>query len=164
MPSPNLMAHGDMFTTLKSSGDFTILTKALDAAQLSKVLASQPNLTLFAPTDAAFKALPPAQLTALMQPDNAPILQKVLIYHLVNLPLDSAKIKGSKGQVPSVEASKLQLDGSGDVLKVDGADIIQSDVRATNGIIQVVDKVLIPPDVTIPSASAQATPSSPNPG
>jgi uncharacterized surface protein with fasciclin (FAS1) repeats len=164
MPSPNLMAHGDMFNTLKSSGDFSILTKALDAAQLSKVLASQPNLTLFAPTDAAFKALPPAQLTALLLPDNAPILQKVLIYHLVNLPLDSSKIKGSKGQVPSVETSKLQLDGSGDVLKVDGADIIQSDVRASNGIIQVVDKVLIPPDVTIPTASAAAAPNTPTPG
>jgi uncharacterized surface protein with fasciclin (FAS1) repeats len=158
------MAHGDMFATLKSSGDFSILTKALDAAQLSKVLASQPNLTLFAPTDEAFKALPPAQLNALMAPDNAPILQKVLIYHLVNLPLDSSKIKGSKGQVPSVETSKLQLDGSGDVLKVDGADIIQSDVRASNGIIQVVNKVLIPPDVTLPSASAQATPNTASPG
>jgi uncharacterized surface protein with fasciclin (FAS1) repeats len=79
-----------------------------------------------------------------MQPDNAPILQKVLIYHLVNLSLDSSKIKGSKGQVPSVEASKLQLDGSGEPLKVNNADIIQSDVRASNGIIHVVDKVLIP--------------------
>jgi len=164
MPSPNLMPKGNMFTTLQGSGSFTILTKALDSAQLSKVLASQPNLTLFAPTDEAFKALPPAELTALMLPDNAQILQKVLIYHLVNLQLDSAKIKGSKGKVPSVEASQLQLDGSGDVLKVDGADIIQPDVRATNGIIQVVDKVLIPPDVTIPSATALATPTGATPG
>jgi uncharacterized surface protein with fasciclin (FAS1) repeats len=153
-----------MYTTLKSSGDFTILTKALDAAQLSKVLTSQPGLTLFAPTDEAFKALPPAQLTALLQPDNAPILQKVLIYHLVNLSLDSSKIKGSKGQVPSVEASKLQLDGSGTPLKVNNADIIQSDVRASNGIIHVVDKVLIPGDVTLPSASAQAAPTAAGPG
>ena len=153
-----------MYTTLKSSGDFTILTKALDAAQLSKVLNSQPGLTLFAPTDEAFKALPPAQLTALMQPDNAPILQKVLIYHLVNLRLDSTKIKGSKGPVPSVETSQLQLDGSGTPLKVNNADIIQSDVRASNGIIHVVDKVLIPGDVTLPSASAQAAPTTAGPG
>ena len=162
--SPNLAANGNMFTTLKSSGDFTILTKALDEAQLSKVLTSQPGLTLFAPTDEAFKALPPAQLTALMAPDNAPILQKILIYHLVNLSLDSSKIKGSKGQVPSVETSKLQLDGSGTPLKVNDADIIQSDVRASNGIIQVIDKVLIPGDVTVPSASAQAAPTTAGPG
>jgi len=156
--SPNLAPNGSMYATLKASGDFTILTKALDEAQLSKVLTSQPGLTLFAPTDQAFKALPPAQLTALMQPDNAPILQKVLIYHLVNLSLDSSKIKGSKGQVPSVETSKLQLDGSGTPLKVNDADIIQSDVRASNGIIHVVDKVLIPGDVTLPTAAAAAAP------
>ena len=162
--SPNLAPNGSIFTTLKASGDFTILTKALDAAQLSKVLSSQPGLTLFAPTDEAFKALPPAELTALMQPDNAPILQKVLIYHLVNLSLDSSKIKGSKGQVPSVETSKLQLDGSGEPLKVNNADIIQSDVRASNGIIHVVDKVLIPSDVTLPTAAAQAAPTAAGPG
>lgn len=162
--SPNLMAKGSIFTTLQSSGDFTILTKALDAAQLTKVLSTQPGLTLFAPTDEAFKALPPAELDALLKPDNAPILQKVLIYHLVNATVDSTKIKGSKGQVPSVEASKLQLDGSGAPLKVNDADIIQPDVRTSNGIIHVVDKVLIPSDVTIPSASAQATPGAAGPG
>jgi uncharacterized surface protein with fasciclin (FAS1) repeats len=152
--SPGLVANGSIATTLKSSGHFTILSKALDEAQLTKVLAATPGLTLFAPTDEAFNALPPAQLTALMSPDNAPVLQKVLIYHLVNLSLDSSKIKGSKGQVPSVETSKLSLDGSGDVLKVNDADIIQADVKASNGIIQVVDKVLIPADVTLPTASA----------
>ena len=162
--SPNLTANGNIFTTLKASGKFTILTKALDEAQLSKVLSTTPNITLFAPTDQAFNALPPAQLNALMQPDNAPVLQKVLIYHLVNASLPSDKIKGSKGQVPSVETSKLQLDGSGAPLKVNDADIIQPDVKASNGIIQVVDKVLIPPDVTIPTASAQAAPSAANPG
>jgi uncharacterized surface protein with fasciclin (FAS1) repeats len=162
--SPNLMAKGSIFTTLQSSGDFTILTKALDSAQLSKVLTSQPGLTLFAPTDEAFKALPPAELKALMLPDNAPTLQKVLIYHLVNAKVDSAKIKGSKGELSSVETGKLQLDGSGATLKVNDADIIQSDVMTSNGIIHVVDKVLIPSDVTLPSASAQAAPGTANPG
>jgi uncharacterized surface protein with fasciclin (FAS1) repeats len=156
--SPNLVANGNILATLKASGHFTILSKALDAAQLGAVVSSTPGLTLFAPTDDAFNALPPAELTALLQPDNAPILQKVLIYHLVNAKLDSAKIKGAKGPVPSVETSQLQLDGSGDPLKVNDADIIQTDVKATNGTIQVVDKVLIPHDVTIPTASAQAAP------
>jgi len=148
--SPNLMASGDMVSTLKGSTHFTILVKALDAAQLSGVLSATPGLTLFAPTDEAFNALPPAQLAKLMLPDNAAILQKVLIYHLVNLSLDSTKIKGAKGPVPSVETSQLQLDGSGSPLKVNDADILQTDVRASNGIIHVVDKVMIPSDVTIP--------------
>jgi uncharacterized surface protein with fasciclin (FAS1) repeats len=78
----------------------------------------------------------------------------VLIYHLVHLDIDSSKIKGAKGPVQTVEQSQLQLDGSGPVLKVNDADIIQSDVRASNGIIQVIDKVLVPPGVQLPTVSA----------
>jgi uncharacterized surface protein with fasciclin (FAS1) repeats len=148
--SPGLVAAGSITATLKASSHFTILSKALDLAQLSAVLNATPGLTLFAPTDEAFNALPSGELAKLLMADNAPALQKVLIYHLVNLSLDAAKMKGSKGEVPSVETSKLQLDGSGDVLKVNDASIIQADVKATNGIIHVVDKVLIPGDVTLP--------------
>ena len=151
-PSPNLAPAGSIFATLKASSHFTILVKALDQAQLSAVLNATPGLTLFAPTDDAFNALPPTQLAKLLLSDNAPILQKILIYHLVNLTLDGAKIKGAKGPVPSVETSQLQLDGSGEVLKVNDASIIQADVKTTNGIIHVIDKVLIPGDVTIPAA------------
>ena len=150
--SPNLVAAGSITATLKGSPHFTILSKALVNAQLAAVLNVTPGLTLFAPTDEAFQALPPTQLAKLLLPDNAPVLQKILIYHLVNLTLDGAKIKGAKGPVPSVEASQLQLDGSGDVLKVNDADIIQADVKATNGVIHVIDKVLIPADVTPPAA------------
>jgi uncharacterized surface protein with fasciclin (FAS1) repeats len=155
--SPHLTANGNLVTTLKGSPDFTILSKALDATQMSGVLAATPGLTLFAPTDQAFKALPPAQLTALLDPKNVKLLQQVLTYHLVNLSLDTAKFKGAKGPVQTVEAGggKLELDGSGAVLKVNNADIIQADVHASNGIIQVVDKVLIPSDVTLPTASAE---------
>jgi uncharacterized surface protein with fasciclin (FAS1) repeats len=154
-PSPNVVPSGDLVATLKSSGHFTILVKALDAANLSAVLAATPDLTIFAPTDQAFQALPPAELAALMAPKNAPVLQKVLTYHVVHLNLDSSKFKGAKGPVASVESSQLQLDGSGDPLKVNDADIIQADVHATNGYIQVVDKVLVPSDVALPTASAE---------
>jgi uncharacterized surface protein with fasciclin (FAS1) repeats len=152
MASPNLVAAGDIVATLKGNASFTILVKAIDQAQLSATLASVPGLTLFAPTDAAFNALPPAQLAALLKPDNAAVLQKVLIYHLVHLTLDSAKLKGAKGPVPSVEGSQLQIDGSGAVVKVNDASVIQGDVTATNGVIHVIDKVLVPPDVTVPAS------------
>ena len=145
-----------MVATLQGSTHFTVLTKALDASNLSGVLKSVPNLTLFAPTDEAFANLPSAQLAALMDAKNANLLQKILTYHLVHLDLDSSKIKGAKGPVTSVETASLQLDGSGDPLKVNDANIIQADVRATNGVIHVVDKVLIPAGVTIPVAAAAA--------
>ena len=81
----------------------------------------------------------------------------MLTYHLVHLSLDTAKFKGAKGPVQTVENGSVELDGSGPTPKVNDADIIQSDVRAPNGnLIQVVDKVLIPSDVTLPVASAQA--------
>lgn len=153
-PSPDLMASGDIAATLKGSTHFTILVKALDESNLTPVLKSTPGLTLFAPTDEAFNALPPAQLAALMETKNAPLLQKILTYHLVNASIDSSKIKGAKGPVASVEGGKLNIDGSGSPLKVDGADIIQSDVKASNGLIQVVDKVLMPTDVTVPMADS----------
>jgi len=152
MASPNLVAHGDLVATLKGSGQFTILTKALDAANLSGVLSTTPDLTIFAPTDQAFQALPPAELAALLAPQNATLLQKVLTYHVVHLSLDTSKFKGAKGAVPSVEGANLQLDGSGDPLKVNDASIIQADVHATNGYVQVIDKVLVPSDVTLPAA------------
>jgi uncharacterized surface protein with fasciclin (FAS1) repeats len=79
------------------------------------------------------------------------------------LDLDSTKIKGAKGPVPTVETGQIQLDGSGPVLKVNNADIIQSDVRASNGIIQVIDKVLVPPGVQLPAVSA-AAPGKPSAG
>ena len=148
--SPHLTANGNMVTTLKASPDFTILSKALDATNMSGVLAATPGLTLFAPTDAAFKALPAAQLSALLDPKNVPLLQQVLTYHLVHLDLDTAKFKGAKGPVQSVEKGNLVLDGSGAAPMVNNATIIQADVHASNGIIQVVDKVLIPADVTLP--------------
>jgi uncharacterized surface protein with fasciclin (FAS1) repeats len=151
---PHLTANGNMVTTLKASADFTILSKALDATNMSGVVAATPGLTLFAPTDEAFKALPPAQLAALLDPKNVPVLQQVLTYHLVHLNLDTSKFKGARGPVQTVEKGNLQLDGSGAVPKVNDAEIIEADVRASNGIIQVVNRVLIPADVNLPTASA----------
>jgi hypothetical protein len=137
--------------------------KAVDAAGLSDTLKSAPNITLFAPTDEAFQALPPAELAQLLAPKNAPLLQKILTYHLVNAKVDSSKIKGAKGPVATVENNKVVIDGSTDDLKVNDADIIQSDVMASNGVIQVIDKVLVPPDVSLPAATA-ATATAPTGG
>ena len=160
--SPHVMPNGNLVSTLQGSGHFTILLKAVDAAGLGDTLRSTPNITLFAPTDDAFQALPASQLAQLLAPKNAPLLQKVLIYHLVNLKLDSSKIKGAKGPVATVESGTVVVDGSADVMKVNDADIIQADVMATNGVIHVIDKVLVPRDVALPAATAQAA--SPAPG
>jgi len=156
-PSPNLAPAGDWISTLRASGHFTTLIKALDAAQLTNQLKAYPNLTVFAPDDDAFNALPPAQLQFLLDPKNAAKLQQVLIYHVVNLPLDTAKVKGTKTTVATVSGQQVTIDGGGDVLLVNNADVIQSDVKVANGVnIFVLDKVLIPSTVTLPAAAASA--------
>ncbi|MDI1365695.1 MAG: fasciclin domain-containing protein [bacterium] len=149
-----VVANGDLIQTAKASGQFTTLLKALDATNLTSVLKTNPNLTLFAPTDAAFAALPAGELDRLMKPENAATLQKVLTYHLINTKVDSSQIAGGKVEVKTVEGLSVALDGSGDTPMVDGAKIVQADVMATNGVLHVVDKVLLPSDVLGLQASA----------
>lgn len=148
--APALVAKGDVVETLKADGRFKTLIKALDATNMTSVLKSNRNLTVFAPTDAAFAALPPGELDKLMK--DPPALQKLLTYHVVNATVDSTKIKGAKGGVKTVAGSEVVLDGSGEGLKANTASIVQADVRPTNGTIHVVDAVLTPE--TAPSAAA----------
>jgi uncharacterized surface protein with fasciclin (FAS1) repeats len=157
-----VIAKGDLIDTATASGQFTTFLKAVGAVNLTSVLKTNQNLTLFAPTDAAFAALPAGELDKLMLPENGPMLQKVLTYHLINAKVDSTKIKGAKGEVKSVEGSSLLLDGSGTTPMVDGATITQTDVMASNGVLHVVDKVLIPKDV--PGLQASATPAATDAG
>lgn len=145
-----LVARGDVIETLKADGRFTTLVKALDATNMTTVLKTNRNLTIFAPTDAAFAALPAGELDRLMK--DAPALQKLLTYHVINATVDAARITGAKGGVKTVAGSDLVLDGSGDALRANTATIVQADVRATNGAIHVVDKVLMPE--TAPSVAA----------
>ncbi len=155
--SSPVVAKGDLIQTAEASGQFSIFLKAVGAVNLTSVLKTNQNLTLFAPTDAAFAALPAGELDKLMLPENGPMLQKVLTYHLINAKVDSTKIKGAKGEVKSVEGSPLLLDGSGATPMVDTATITQTDVMASNGVLHVVDKVLMPKDVPGLQAAASAT-------
>jgi uncharacterized surface protein with fasciclin (FAS1) repeats len=157
-----VVAKGDLIDTAQASGQFTTFLKAVSAVNLTNVLKTNQNLTVFAPTDAAFAALPAGTLDTLLLPENGPMLQKVLTYHLINAKVDSSKIKGAKGEVKSVEGSPLMLDGSGATPMVDGATITQADVMASNGVLHVVDKVLLPKDVPGLQAAASTTDASTN--
>jgi uncharacterized surface protein with fasciclin (FAS1) repeats len=139
--APAVVAKGDIVETLKASGQFTTLTKALDTTNLTTVLKTNQNLTLFAPTDAAFAALPAGELDRLMK--NPAELQKLLTGHLVNANVDSSTIKGAKGPVNSVAGGPILLDGSGDSIMAGNATVVQPDIKATNGTIHVVDKVIV---------------------
>jgi len=145
---------GDLIDTLKAAGQFTTFIKGADSTNLTGLLKSNKNLTVFAPTDAAFQALPAAELQKLQSDKTA--MQKFILHHVINAPVDSAKIKGARGPVPSGAGDQILLDGSDEagVLKADGATIVQSDIRTGSGLLHVVDKVLTPGAGDAPAAAA----------
>lgn len=146
--------QGDLVDTLKLNGGFTTFVNGLDATNLAGLLKTNKNLTVFAPTDAAFAALPAAELEKLKTDKAA--MQKFLLHHVINAPVDSSKIKGAKGPLPSGAGDTILLDGSdeGGALKADGATIIQADLRTGSGLLHVVDKPLV-------SGQGEATPAAP---
>ena len=148
-----VMPSGDIIATLTASGQFTTLLKALDATNLTAVLKGAGPLTIFAPTDAAFAALPPGQLDDLMKASPPAALQKLLIYHVINAKVDDSKIKGAKGPIPTVAGATVYVDGSG-APKVNDADILQTDVVVSNGVIYPIDKVLSPTFTPPPAPAA----------
>lgn len=148
---------GDIVATVKASGQFDTLIKALDATNLTGLLQNNSGLTVFAPTDAAFAALPAGELDRLMADENRAELQQLLTYHVVNARLDGTKIGGAKGPVPTVGGANIEIDGSGDTWMVGEAEIVQADIMADNGVIHVVDKVLMPGAAPAAAASADAS-------
>ena len=158
-----VVVNGALVDTLKLNGQFTVFTKALTDTNLAVLFNTNPNLTVFVPTDAAFAAMPPADLAKLTADKAA--MQRFLLHHVINLPWPSSKIKGVKGPVPSGLQDNILLDGSdeGGVLKVDGATIIQADIKTGSGLLHVVDHVLIAgqgavdPPAAAPAADAAAT-------
>lgn len=157
-----VVANADTLTTLKMDGRFTTFIKAVDATNLAS-LVKYPNLTVFAPTDAAFAAMPAGDLDKLMA--DKPKLQAFLVHHVINAPITSANFKGKKGLFPSGAGDKILLDGSdeGGALKADGAVIVQSDIKTATGTLHVVDHVLIAGqgDMTMPDQAAPAAPAAP---
>jgi uncharacterized surface protein with fasciclin (FAS1) repeats len=150
-----VVASGDLVETLKASGQFKTLLSAVDATNLTAVLKNNKNLTLFAPTDAAFAALPAGELDKLMADKAA--LQKLVLHHLINAPIDTTHFNGTKKPFPSVAADLITLDGSVEgALKADNATIVQANVKAANGNLHVVDRVLkaLPPEAQAAAAPA----------
>ena len=154
-PASKLVANGDLITTLRLSPNFTVFVKALDATNLSALLKSSPGLTVFAPTNAAF---PQSKLDSLMA--DKPGLQKFLLHYIINAKIDSTKIKGAHGGLPSGAGDKIVVDGTAadGALKADNATIIQPDVMTSNGVIHVVDALMVAGSVpeTLPEPPPEA--------
>lgn len=135
-PTPQTISQ-----TAAATPELSTLTRLLKEADLTDTLQGAGPYTVFAPTDAAFKAVPAATMAALAK-DKAR-LKAVLTYHVVPGALTSADLKN--GPLKTVQGANVALYRSGTFLTVEEALVTTADVRASNGVIQVVDKVLIPP-------------------
>lgn len=134
------MAKADIIDTAVGAGQFSTLAKALTAAGLVDTLKGKGPFTVFAPTDAAFAKIPPAQLNALLA-DKAALI-KVLTYHVVPGEIVAADVKA--GLLTTVEGESLNVTTSSMGVKVNDANVIKTDVMASNGVIHVIDTVVVP--------------------
>jgi uncharacterized surface protein with fasciclin (FAS1) repeats len=131
----------DIVATATSAGQFKTLLAALDAAGLTSALQGAGPFTVFAPTDAAFAKLPKGAVDALLKDPEK--LKAVLTYHVVPGNLKAADVLGGAALVTlQGEALKATLDGS--TARVDGAAIVTTDLECSNGVVHVIDTVLMP--------------------
>ncbi len=143
-PATTPVAANTVVDVLKANGQFNTLVAALEAAQLTQTLNSQGAVSIFAPTDAAFAALPEADRTRLMDPANVNELRQLLLYHVVVADVNSSQIQGAAGGVQTAAEINVQLDGTGSQIKVDDATVVQADIDASNGAVFAIDQVLNP--------------------
>lgn len=154
-------AVGTVIEVLTTQGDFTTLLAALDQAQLAETLSTRPAVTIFAPTDAAFAALPEAERTRLMDPANAQALRTLLLYHVIVADVSSAQITGARGGVQTANGAEVMLDGVGEGIRIDAATVTRADIDASNGAVFAIDRVLNPAESMAPSEPAAAPAAAP---
>ncbi len=135
----------DIVETAVGAGQFETLVAAVQAAELVEVLQGEGPFTVFAPTDEAFAALPEGTVEGLLEPANKDQLVAVLTYHVVPGIVMAKDAAGNTVELETVQGAMLTVDGTGDGVTVNGANVISADVTADNGVIHVIDAVILPP-------------------
>jgi len=136
-------AGADIVDTAVAAGSFNTLVAAVQAAGLVETLKSDGPFTVFAPTDEAFAKLPSGTVEMLLKPENKDKLVAVLTYHVVAGKVMSGDIAGKRVAPETVQGRPLAIWATNDVM-VNDARVVAADVEATNGVIHVIDKVLLP--------------------
>jgi uncharacterized surface protein with fasciclin (FAS1) repeats len=138
-------ADQDIVDTAVAAGSFKTLATALQAADLVATLKGSGPFTVFAPTDEAFAKLPPGTLEALLKPENKAKLQRILTAHVVGgkvMAADVVKITSAK----AVSGDTLTIASRNGGVTIQGAKVVKTDIAATNGVIHVIDSVIVPKD------------------
>ena len=133
----------DIVDTAVAAGTFKTLVAAVTAAGLVETLKSAGPFTVFAPSDTAFAKLPHGTVEELVKPENKAKLVKILTLHVISGKVMAADVTGKKLSPKSVEGEELHVDGTHGVV-VNGAKVVTADIACTNGVIHVIDAVLMP--------------------
>lgn len=134
----------DIVDTAVGADDFNTLVAAVKAAGLVETLKGDGPFTVFAPTDKAFAKIPKETLESLLLPENKDQLTAILTYHVVPgkvMAADVVKLKSAK----TAQGSKVKINASGDGVMVNGANVVKTDIVCSNGVIHVIDSVIMPP-------------------
>jgi uncharacterized surface protein with fasciclin (FAS1) repeats len=140
---------GTIIDVAAGAGTFNTLAAALTAGGLVEVLQDFGPYTVFAPTDEAFASLPEGVLDALLLPENIAVLQSILTYHIVSGTVLAEDV--TTGEVTTFEGSPIAVDTSAGVVLNGTVNVTATDVMASNGVIHVIDSVLLPPGVDLAS-------------
>jgi uncharacterized surface protein with fasciclin (FAS1) repeats len=138
-------SEADIVETAVAAGDFTTLAAALEAAGLVETLKGEGPFTVFAPTDEAFAALPEGTLDELLLPENKDQLTSILTYHVVEGAVPSTDLSDGQ-QVATLQGDEVTIGVADGAVTVGEATVSAADVAASNGVIHVVDTVLMPPE------------------
>ncbi len=146
-PKPDAAAADtkDVVDTAVAAGSFNTLAKALTAADLIGTLKGKGPFTVFAPTDEAFAKLPPGTLESLLKPENKAKLQRILTYHVVSGNVRAAQVI-KLHSAKAVSGDTIAIATNGGTVTVDAARVTKTDIIASNGVIHVIDAVMLPKD------------------
>ena len=133
----------DIVDTAVAAGSFKTLVAAVTAAGLVETLKGAGPFTVFAPSDDAFAKLPPGTVESLVKPENKAQLTKILTLHVLSGKVMAADVTGQKMTPKSVGGEELHVDGTNGV-KISGATVTSADIECSNGVIHVIDSVIMP--------------------
>ncbi len=153
--SASVHAEKNIVETALAAGSFGTLGAALKAADLVDALQGDGPFTVFAPTDEAFSKLPKGQLAMLLEPKNKPLLQAILKYHVVSGKVEAKQVVKLK-YAATLNGQRVDIQTNDDGVMVDGAKVLSTDILCSNGVIHVIDSVIVPSTQDIVAIAVEA--------
>ncbi|NJL80615.1 MAG: fasciclin domain-containing protein [Richelia sp. RM2_1_2] len=147
--TPGATVDDDIADVVEDNPSLKTLANLIDEADLEDTLDDDGPYTLFAPSDQAFAAIPEATRQRLLQPENRDTLRQVLTYHVVQGNLRANQLQSGEVQTLANNPVNVQVDQASNQVRVNEATVTQPDIQASNGVIHIIDQVILPPNLNL---------------